>query len=115
MAKIPTILEAGRADGKLIKTDSVYDDNQEKFLSDKIEEIDSNHNALIDIVNNNELDIEKQNQEIASFKETITNQVDNFRPIVIEGNVTNAPDEEDITTDESNLLKFANRGTLDGM
>lgn len=34
---------------------------------------------------------------------------------VIEGNVTNAPDEEDITTDENNLLKFANRGTLHGM
>ena len=40
MAKIPVILEAGRADGKLIKTNSVYDANQEKFLSDKIKEID---------------------------------------------------------------------------
>ena len=65
MAKIPIILEAGRADGKLIKTNSVYDDDQEKFLSDKIKEIDDNHNELndtvnylIDTVNNNELDIE---------------------------------------------------------
>lgn len=46
MAKIPIILEPGRADGKLIKTNSVYDDNQEKFLSDKIKEIDDNHNTL---------------------------------------------------------------------
>ena len=46
MAKIPTILEAGRADGILIKTDNVYDDNKKKFLSDKLEEIDNNHNAL---------------------------------------------------------------------
>ena len=46
MAKIPIILEPGRADGKLIKTNSVYDDNQEKFLSDKIKEIDDNHNNL---------------------------------------------------------------------
>ena len=46
MAKIPIILESGRADGKLIKTNSVYDDNQEKFLSDKIKEIDDNHNNL---------------------------------------------------------------------
>ena len=60
-------------------------------------------------------DVDGQNQEIADFKATITNQVDNFKPIVIQGNVTNAPDEEDITTDESNLLKFANRGTLHGM
>ena len=50
MAKIPTILEAGRADGKLIKTNSVYDDNQEKFLSDKIKNIDDNHNKLKDEV-----------------------------------------------------------------
>ena len=51
MAKIPIILEPGRADGKLIKTNSVYDDNQEKFLSDKIKEIDDNHNTLKDDVN----------------------------------------------------------------
>ena len=60
MAKIPTILEAGRADGKLIKTNSVYDDNQEKFLSDKIKEIDDNHNTLTDTVNNNKTDIENR-------------------------------------------------------
>lgn len=58
MAKIPIILEPGRADGKLIKTNSVYDDNQEKFLSDKIKEIDDNHNTLTDIVNNNKTDID---------------------------------------------------------
>lgn len=65
MAKIPTILEAGRADGKLIKTNSIYDDNQKKFLSDKIKEIDDNHNtlnnkveSLTNIVNNNKSNIE---------------------------------------------------------
>lgn len=67
MAKIPTILEAGRADGKLIKTNNVYDDNQEKFLSDKIKNIDDNHNKLKDevntlteTVNNNKSDIESK-------------------------------------------------------
>ena len=45
----------------------------------------------------------------------VNTAVASIKPIVIEGNVTNAPDEEDITTDESNLLKFANRGTLHGM
>lgn len=65
MAKIPIILESGRADGKLIKTNSVYDDNQEKFLSDKIKEIDDNHNtlnntvkSLTNTINNNKSDIE---------------------------------------------------------
>jgi len=36
-------------------------------------------------------------------------QIDAIQPIVIEGNVTNAPDEEDITTDSNDLLKFADR------
>ena len=53
MAKIPIILEPGRADGKLIKTNSVYDDNQEKFLSD--------------IVNNNKIDIEKLSEQRISY------------------------------------------------
>lgn len=41
--------------------------------------------------------------------DSLQNQLDNYQPIVIEGNVTNAPDEEDITTDENDLLKFADR------
>lgn len=41
--------------------------------------------------------------------DSLQNQLDNYQPIVIEGDVTNAPDEEDITTDENDLLKFANR------
>lgn len=58
--------------------------------------------------------IASQDADIEAFKQTITNQINNFQPIVIEGNVTNAPDEEDLTT-ENDLLKFANRGTLNGM
>ena len=83
MAKIPIILEAGRADGKLIKTNSVYDDNQEKFLSDKIKEIDDNHNTLKDnvnivtnIINNNKSDIEnklEKEQTRATNAESILN------------------------------------------
>ena len=86
MAKIPTILEAGRADGKLIKTNSIYDDNQEKFLSDKIKEIDDNHNelndkveALTDIVNNNESDIETK---LVQEKLRATNAESNLRETI---------------------------------
>lgn len=82
MAKIPVILEAGRADGKLIKTNSVYDANQEKFLSDKIKEIDDTNNTIKDniniltnIVNSNKSDIENK-------LETETN-----RAIATEGNL----------------------------
>ncbi|MBQ9884415.1 MAG: hypothetical protein IJM43_08195 [Bacteroidaceae bacterium] len=40
--------------------------------------------------------------------------LENYKPIVINGDVVNAPDEEDITMDENSLLKFKNRGTLFG-
>lgn len=53
-------------------------------------------------------------QEVNTNKTNITNlqqEIDSIQPIVIEGNVTNAPDEEDITTDSNDLLKFADRPT----
>ena len=99
MAKIPTILEAGRADGKLIKTDSIYDDNQEKFLSDKIKEIDNNHNtlndkveSLTDIVNNNESDIETK---LVQEKLRASNAENNLRETIdniteVNGSATSA-------------------------
>lgn len=40
--------------------------------------------------------------------------VNNYKPIVINGDVTNAPDEEDITS-EDNLLKLKDRSALNGM
>lgn len=42
------------------------------------------------------------------FKEGLIEKVDEYKPIVINGDVTNAPDEEDITS-EGGLLKFKNR------
>lgn len=48
------------------------------------------------------------------FEDAIRDQVNNYKPIVIEGNVTNAADEEDITS-ENGLLKLKNRSALNGM
>lgn len=58
--------------------------------------------------------IADQNDEIADFKGTITDQVNNYQPIQITGDVTNAADEEDLTS-ENNLLKLKNRSALNGM
>ena len=44
----------------------------------------------------------------------IQNQFETYVPIEITGDVTNAPDEEDITSDSNNLLKFKNRNALNG-
>lgn len=57
--------------------------------------------------------IERQEKEIGRFEEAVRDQVDNYKPIVINGDVTNAPDEEDITSVEG-LLKFKNRSALFG-
>ena len=53
-------------------------------------------------------------QEVSQNTSDIVNiqqEIDAIHPIIIEGDVTNAPDEEDLTTDENDLLKFANRST----
>lgn len=47
--------------------------------------------------------------------EKLSHKVDNIKPIVINGNVTNAPDEEDITFDGNNLLKLKDRSAGNGM
>ena len=44
----------------------------------------------------------------------LKDQVNNYKPIVIDGNVTNAADEEDLTS-ENGLLKIKNRSSLNGM
>ena len=62
--------------------------------------------------------MDAQDEEIADFKEAVQDQVDNYPMITINGNVTNAPDEEDITSVEENgseVLKFKNRSAVDGM
>ena len=58
--------------------------------------------------------VAKLNKDINEFKEAIIDQVENYKPIVINGNVTNAADEEDITSD-GNLLKLKDRTALNGM
>lgn len=49
------------------------------------------------------------------FKEGLLNQVNSYKPIEITGDVTNAADEEDITSDENNLLKLKDRTNINGM
>lgn len=58
--------------------------------------------------------IKEQKNEMAEFKEAVTDQVENYKPIVINGDVSNAADEEDITS-ENGLLKLANRSAINGM
>lgn len=52
--------------------------------------------------------------ELESEIDGLTNIVNDIKPIVINGNVTNASDEEDITS-ENNLLKFRDRPAFNSM
>ena len=62
-----------------------------------------------------ESEISQLELKVTDFEDAVLDQIENYKPIVIEGDVENAPDEEDITTDENNLLKFANRSALYGL
>lgn len=67
---------------------------------------------------NNNKEVEKLNQRVDSQDKTIkayTEKVDKYKPIVINGDVVNTADEEDITSDENNLLKLKDRPATDGM
>ena len=53
-------------------------------------------------------------EEFTSLKEAIFDEINKYKPIIINGDVTNAADEEDITS-ENNLLKLKDRSALNGM
>ena len=54
-------------------------------------------------------------ENLASVADNLQNQINNIIPIVIEGDVSNAPDEEDLTT-EDDKLKFKDRvATIDSI
>lgn len=76
-------------------------------LGNELSEVKSKQSSL-------ENEISKQNTAISKFEKSVRTQVDSYKPIEINGNVNNAPDNEDLTTDGNNLLKIANRGTLHG-
>ena len=64
--------------------------------------------SAIDVLQNNVAN------EIEDFENVITAQISEYEPIVINGDVTNAADEEDLTS-SNGLLKLKNRNSLYGM
>ncbi len=87
VAKTDIVQSAGNATDKIMS---------QKAVSAKLSELESND--------------ERQNREINGLRD----QVNNYKPIVINGNVTNAADEEDLTS-ENGLLKLKDRSALNGM
>lgn len=88
---------------------------------EEIEEVPSNYytrtqvDALIDAQRAARQQKENaQDAEISNFVNTVTDIVNSYKPVEIYGNVTNAPDGEDLTS-VNGRLKFANRPSLNGM
>ena len=70
----------------------------QKAVSDKMSEMDGKVDGVV------------ENEK--SFENAIRDQVNNYKPIVIEGNVTNAADEEDLTSvnvEGTDVLKFKDK------
>lgn len=66
------------------------------------------HNGITLIYNNGQW-IAKELLDLDVFYGEILRIVNAYQPIVIEGNVTNAPDEEDLTSNNIGLLQFKNK------
>ena len=71
--------------------------------------------GTLDALDESQKEVSNQvHNEMNGFKEVVRTQIEDCAPIVINGDVTNAPDEEDLTS-VSGLLKFKNRSALNGM
>lgn len=104
-----------------VTTRSIVNENitQEKLAKNSVTESKIANNAI----NINKFDSYTRNiiesvkyipKEFTSLKEAIFDEINKYKPIIINGDVTNAADEEDITS-ENNLLKLKDRSALNGM
>lgn len=84
-----------------VKSVSIF--NEKERLANEEERISNEDDRIA-----NEAERREAEKRRERFKEGLIDKVDEYKPIVINGNVTNAPDEEDITS-EGGLLKFKNR------
>lgn len=55
------------------------------------------------------------NTTLEQFKSSVTQQFSNYPQTIVEGTVTNLPDNEDIRETESQTLQLADRNNLEGM
>lgn len=78
--------------------------------TEKINELQTRQTSLEENVTSK---LSKQDVSIATFQKSIRTQVDEYKPIEINGNVSNAADEEDLTSKDG-LLQIKDRGTLYG-
>lgn len=86
--------------------------------SSLINKLNNSQASLIQKINDSENRVDSklnaQDSEIENFEKSIRQQIDEYKPIVIEGNVNNAADEEDLTA-VNGLLQLKDRNTLNGM
>ena len=105
----------GNPDGTGMKEKSM--EQVQEFIKKKIKKIEeesvslkNDNDSFKNSVNNQ---MSEQTEEINSFKRSVSDQIENYKPVEIHGDVTNAADEEDLTSKDG-LLKIKNRNNLNG-
>ena len=97
---------AERAENTLQQKITAEKNRAERAESTLQQKITAERNARIEGLEN-ERDVRRQ--EIQGMRDDVLDLIHEYRPIEIEGNVVNAPDEEDITQQPNNLLKFKDK------
>jgi len=108
--KLLTLESELKVTSESLQSETARAKQEEKKLDDK--KLDKDE--ILSFENEINSKIEAQDEVIENFTEAIIDKVDNYKPIVINGGVTNAADEEDLTSDNG-LLKFKNRSALNGL
>ena len=75
MAKIPIILEPGRADGKLVASDSIFDKNKNKFQNKINQEVEERLNDVKDTLNSDSTTTPLSAKQGKVLKELLDNKV----------------------------------------
>lgn len=123
-AKI-TELEENKVDKNAIVQetgDSETEVMSQKAVSEKLAELESrteileeDQQLIRDTMAQNKQELKTDVAETKQRIEQVAVAVEEIEQTIIEGDVINAPDEEDLTTDEDNRLKFKDRPALNGM
>ena len=93
MAKIPVILEPGRADGKLATSGAIFDENKNKFQNKINQEVEERLNDVKDTLNSDSTTTPLSAKQGKVLKELLNNKVIEVGAIPIdtepiEGNIT---------------------------
>lgn len=112
-AKIGVVDETGDSNEYVMSQAAVTRELTE--LESRTEMLEEDQQLIRDTMAQNKRELKTDVAETKQRIEQVAVAVEEIEQTVINGDVTNAPDEEDLTTGEDNRLKFKDRPALSGM